>query len=418
MRDALGALGPVDGINPELSNLTLSITMLQKGDIVLIASDGLTDNFDPNVCKFSSNLPESKKKQNPPSNEKKSIHANEIRLAHAETKVQTDAKRRVAIKSNSLKRDSLPEISQANKTKPPVKPPRKNYVKNKETFSRTSSEKTESDSTEKEVPVKKNEEIVLEGNCVQEKSVSETNHEANRQNTEIEPEIENPLIAQFMRENSLDETKTKPTPNKHTSSHSTTQHSPRRSSSPKTTTNVGTRSKTTTRTTKTYDTKQRPKSPPPKKETQTNPKKTDTKSNPPPKHTFLRSKTSLDMKTRPILRNEEGIPYITPIQRYELTLLLMEDVLKKGISGTESQCVSSKKLCENLVSFTVSITSAKRHTLEDNDLYFDNRNGVLTEVSAHEKKIRRRRGLERVQNLPGKLDHVSVVAYNVGNFSF
>lgn len=55
MRDALGALGPVDGINPELSNLTLSITTLDKGDIVMVASDGLTDNFDPSVCKFTVN---------------------------------------------------------------------------------------------------------------------------------------------------------------------------------------------------------------------------------------------------------------------------------------------------------------------------------------------------------------------------
>lgn len=56
MRDALGALGPVEGIKPELSNLTLSLTTLYKGDIVLIASDGLTDNFDPNVCKFTVSL--------------------------------------------------------------------------------------------------------------------------------------------------------------------------------------------------------------------------------------------------------------------------------------------------------------------------------------------------------------------------
>lgn len=51
---------------------------------------------------------------------------------------------------------------------------------------------------------------------------------------------------------------------------------------------------------------------------------------------FLRSKTSLDIRSsnvKQILRNEDGIPYITPIQRYELQLLLMEDVLKHGISG-------------------------------------------------------------------------------------
>ncbi|GIY35836.1 PP2C-like domain-containing protein CG9801 [Caerostris extrusa] len=39
MRDALGALGPVDGINPELSNLTLSMSELDPDDIVFLASD-------------------------------------------------------------------------------------------------------------------------------------------------------------------------------------------------------------------------------------------------------------------------------------------------------------------------------------------------------------------------------------------
>ena len=52
MRDALGALGPVDGVNPELSNLTCSMTQVETGDIVFITSDGVSDNFDPVVGKF------------------------------------------------------------------------------------------------------------------------------------------------------------------------------------------------------------------------------------------------------------------------------------------------------------------------------------------------------------------------------
>jgi len=52
MRDALGALGPVDGINPELSNLTCSMTYVEPGDIVFLTSDGISDNFDPVVGKF------------------------------------------------------------------------------------------------------------------------------------------------------------------------------------------------------------------------------------------------------------------------------------------------------------------------------------------------------------------------------
>ena len=52
MRDALGALGPVDGRNPELSNLTCSLTLVEPGDIVFLTSDGVSDNFDPVVGKF------------------------------------------------------------------------------------------------------------------------------------------------------------------------------------------------------------------------------------------------------------------------------------------------------------------------------------------------------------------------------
>ena len=52
MRDALGALGPVDGQNPELNNLTCSMTIVDEGDIVFLTSDGISDNFDPVVGKF------------------------------------------------------------------------------------------------------------------------------------------------------------------------------------------------------------------------------------------------------------------------------------------------------------------------------------------------------------------------------
>lgn len=56
MRDALGALGPVDGSNPELGNLTLSMTICEAGDIVFLTSDGISDNFDPVVGKFAEPL--------------------------------------------------------------------------------------------------------------------------------------------------------------------------------------------------------------------------------------------------------------------------------------------------------------------------------------------------------------------------
>ena len=42
----------MDGINPELSNLTCSLTFVKPGDIVFLTSDGVSDNFDPVVGKF------------------------------------------------------------------------------------------------------------------------------------------------------------------------------------------------------------------------------------------------------------------------------------------------------------------------------------------------------------------------------
>ena len=60
MRHSGGALGPVDGYNPDLSNLTCSFVILEEGDLVFLCSDGISDNFDPVVSKILPyNLPPS-----------------------------------------------------------------------------------------------------------------------------------------------------------------------------------------------------------------------------------------------------------------------------------------------------------------------------------------------------------------------
>ncbi|XP_078354741.1 uncharacterized protein LOC144639309 isoform X2 [Oculina patagonica] len=50
MRCPGGSLGPVDGYNPDLRNLTFSFTVLDHGDIVFLTSDGVSDNFDPVIA--------------------------------------------------------------------------------------------------------------------------------------------------------------------------------------------------------------------------------------------------------------------------------------------------------------------------------------------------------------------------------
>lgn len=65
MRDALGALGPVDGTKPELGNLTLSMTVVEANDIVFLTSDGISDNFDPVVGKFADAITDENDLQKP-----------------------------------------------------------------------------------------------------------------------------------------------------------------------------------------------------------------------------------------------------------------------------------------------------------------------------------------------------------------
>ncbi|GLV36786.1 suppressor of sable [Carabus blaptoides fortunei] len=380
MRDALGALGPVDGINPELNNLTLSVTTMDAGDIVMVASDGLTDNYDPTVCKFTVN----------------------------------------SVSHEASKPHRTSQGFQASKDKPVLRPnptPPRDTRSPRERKSSTSSRTKESGSS-KIYPPSNVSRLAKDTHLAASTSTSsklDTSHTKNKENNPKTPDSDNleyeichnPLVAQFMADNGTKEsidTKVNSKPSSQRKHSIPTQKAKR----------VSVEDVLSENKNKSFNplTKSSSVSGVCKSKTTTNmPEPTNVK------YGFLRSKTSVDLKPpqKIIQRNEDGLPYVTPIQKYELTLLLIEDILKRGISGKEKQCSTAKVLCENLLRYTFSITAAKRHTLEDVDLYFDNKNDILVEVSPKEKKLRRKRCLERVQNLPGKLDHVSVVAYNVGN---
>jgi len=52
--DCGGRLGPqLPGANPDLRNLSLSMTLVDEGDCILLVSDGIHDNFDPQMLGFS-----------------------------------------------------------------------------------------------------------------------------------------------------------------------------------------------------------------------------------------------------------------------------------------------------------------------------------------------------------------------------
>lgn len=217
MRDALGALGPVDGINPELSNLTISITTLQKGDIVMVATDGLTDNFDPNVSKFTVNTSETVKPKT--------------------TGTTRSPQKRLGNGQPLIPENRVP-VQKIEAQKPPVKPPRRS--KNREisggnSFDRGSvksnslSEKSSSPSVENvqsdlysdlvkkldglDEPKEENQSEERDdddGRKTQDTPFKEINDEARdvveSSSDKVPVDMENPLVAQFMMENSLRET--------------------------------------------------------------------------------------------------------------------------------------------------------------------------------------------------------------------
>ncbi len=119
IRDAMGALGPVDGNKPELGNLTLSMTIVDTGDIVFLTSDGISDNFDPVVGKFaepfSTEALQVPNQQLAPKRQNKSTSA-----------IQSSSTNRFSlppIQSKPLKQQKTNSVSSA-----PVRPPRHKKV--------------------------------------------------------------------------------------------------------------------------------------------------------------------------------------------------------------------------------------------------------------------------------------------------
>ncbi|KAL0277126.1 UNVERIFIED_CONTAM: hypothetical protein PYX00_004513 [Menopon gallinae] len=112
----------------------------------------------------------------------------------------------------------------------------------------------------------------------------------------------------------------------------------------------------------------------------------------------------------------QNLPIVQAVQRHELTLLRLDDLLRHNVSGDGPICTLASDLCARLLDFVIRLTSAKRKILEDAELYCTEKNGVVTELSKAEQKIRRKNACEKLVLVPGKLDHASVVAYNVGRY--
>uniref|UniRef100_U5EZ54 PPM-type phosphatase domain-containing protein n=1 Tax=Corethrella appendiculata TaxID=1370023 RepID=U5EZ54_9DIPT len=117
-----------------------------------------------------------------------------------------------------------------------------------------------------------------------------------------------------------------------------------------------------------------------------------------------------------------GLPLVTGAQRHALTLLRLSDLLCYGINGTIKPVIDAKNVCNLLIDFARMVTSAKRKYLEQRELFYR----ITTDIDGNKKEVElsktqqrsaRKKTIESstFMNLPGKLDHATVVAFVVGS---
>ncbi|KAH7935391.1 hypothetical protein HPB52_006890 [Rhipicephalus sanguineus] len=105
------------------------------------------------------------------------------------------------------------------------------------------------------------------------------------------------------------------------------------------------------------------------------------------------------------------LPEVEAHQRHALTLLRMQDLLQQGLYQGDGACSSAEDLCERMVDFATKLTAAKRRILEDPELY------AAGSAPGEDARRRRHRAGPRLTMVPGKLDHASLVAFQVGRGS-
>ncbi|XP_039287316.1 PP2C-like domain-containing protein CG9801 [Nilaparvata lugens] len=115
----------------------------------------------------------------------------------------------------------------------------------------------------------------------------------------------------------------------------------------------------------------------------------------------------------PVVGKFTGLPNVEAHQRHKLSLLRTEDLLRNGVSGHGPPCSTAREVVSLLIDFVTRLTAAKRKMLEDAELYQDNAEGPRG--SRGKQRARRREVCAKLAMVPGKLDHATVAAYNVGD---
>ena len=105
--------------------------------------------------------------------------------------------------------------------------------------------------------------------------------------------------------------------------------------------------------------------------------------------------------------NLSSLPSMSPYERYICCLAHMNEILLRN--NTLNETLSAQEACAILIDHVVRLTATKREILEK---------GILEASNLKEEERQKFQASlrEKVQKLRGKLDHSSIVAYEVGQF--
>lgn len=104
-----------------------------------------------------------------------------------------------------------------------------------------------------------------------------------------------------------------------------------------------------------------------------------------------------------------GKPEMEPKERHIYAMKEMERIVHEHELVTEEQ-VSAQELCSAMVQHVLMLTDQKRKVLENPDLYRRKR------MSQKEKQRRDSEIVSKMSEAPGKLDHASIVSYEIGQW--
>ena len=105
---------------------------------------------------------------------------------------------------------------------------------------------------------------------------------------------------------------------------------------------------------------------------------------------------------------EDGRPELEPHERHQYAVKEMERIIHEFELFTENS-ISAQELCGALLQHVLRLTDSKRKVLENPDLYGKR-------LKAKDRKRRDSEIVAKMSKAPGKLDHASIVAYEVGHY--